>query len=325
MNRLRTPLIILGLVGAVIVAVVVVMVIRLGRGTPVEILVAKQDIEPGTAVEPDMFQPEEIRGMSRGPLSTYVLKDEYLATYNGLPALTMINKGSPLMKAHLPDPDSSDGIQSRQRRITLLLEDPENVVYPLPVSVDQVGNFVVAGDYVDVIFTLGRVSAPNLQHDQEKVAPTMQPPTGGRVTTPTVSSLPVKKTAEAVEVVTTTLTLPLAKVILPNVHVLRVEREEIRSASAAYGASGETTTRTEQGDIVRLYVELTPEDAEVLSFVLHNGELNLPARAEPAGGKTEGYFWEDFVYDVFADRPLEEVCGETTKGRIDCRDLKKDD
>jgi Flp pilus assembly protein CpaB len=324
MNRLRTPLIILGLVGAVIVAIAVVMVVRLSRGTPAEILVAKQDIEPGMEVEPDMFQLEEIRGMSRGPLSTYVLKDEYLRDYNGLPALVMIHKGSPLMKAQLPDPNAIDNLQSRQPRLTTLLKDPENVVYPLPISVDQVGNYVVAGDYVDVIFTLGRVSAANLQHDQEKVAPTMPPPTGSRVTTPTVSSRPIK-TAEAVEYVTTTLTLPIAKVILPDVHVLRVEREQIRSASATYGTSGETTTRTEQGDIVRLYVELSPADAEVLSFVLHNGELNLPARAEPSDGKTEGYFWEDFVDDLFVDRPLEEVCGETTESLIDCNDLKKDD
>jgi Flp pilus assembly protein CpaB len=323
MSRLRTPLIILGLVGAIIVAVAVVVVVRLGRGTPVEILVARQDIEPGTAVEPAMFQLEEIRGMSRGPLSTYVLKDEFLAKYNGLPALVMIHKGSPLMKAHLPDPDSPDGLQSRQRRLTLLLDDPENVVYPLPVSVDQVGNYVVAGDYVDVTLTLGRAASSEVQHVEEIPAPTLQAPTSGRVTTATVPVVPVE-TAEAVEYATTTLTLPVAKVILPNVHVLRVEREQIRSASASYGTSGETQTRTEEGDIVRLYVELSREDVEVLSFALHNGALNLPARAEPSDGTTEGYFWDDFVDDLFADRPEAELCGEEDKSTVDCRGLKED-
>jgi len=321
MSRLRTPLIILGLVGAVVVAVAVVLVVRLSRGTPVEILVAKQDVEPGMEVEPGMFQLEEIRGMSRGPLSTYVLKDEFLAKYNGLPALVMINKGSPLMKAHLPDPDSPDGLQARQGRLTLLLDDPENVVYPLPVSVDQVGNYIVAGDYVDVTFTLGRMAASEVQHVEEIPAPTLQAPAVGRVTTPTV---PTTRRSEATEHVTTTLSLPVAKVILPNVHVLRVERERIRSASATYGTSGETTTRTEEGDIVRLYVELSREDVEVLSFALHNGALNLPARAEPADGSTEGYFWDDFVDSLFVDRPAQELCGKESESTVDCSGLEEE-
>ena len=316
MSKLRTPLIILGLVGAIIVAVAVVLVVRLSRGTPVEILIAKQDIEPGMEVDPAMFQLEEIRGMSRGPLSTYVLRDEFLARYNGLPALTMINKGSPLMKAHLPDPDAPGALQARQRRLTLLLDDPENVVYPLPVSVDQVGNYIVAGDYVDVVFTLGRLAASEIQHVEEIPAPTIQP--SGRVSTPT---LPIV-TAEAVKRVTTTLTLPVAKVILPNVHVLRVEREQVRSTSATYGTGGETTTRTEEGDIIRLYVELSREDVEVLSFALHNGALNLPARAEPADGATDGFFWEDFVDNLFADRPAQELCGKEDGSTVDCTGVK---
>jgi Flp pilus assembly protein CpaB len=318
MSKLRTPLIILGLAGAVIVAVVVVLVVRLGRGTPVEILIAKQDIEPGEKVEPAMFQLEEIRGMSHGPLSTYIRREEFLAKYNGLPALTMINKGSPLMKAHLPDPDSPAGLQARQGRLTLLLDDPENVVYPLPVSVDQVGNYVVAGDYVDVTFTLGRMAASDVQHVEEIPAPTLQP--SGRVTTPTV---PIARRSKAAEHVTTTLSLPVAKVILPNVHVLRVEREQVRSASATYGTSGETTTRTEEGDVVRLYVELSREDVEVLSFALHNGALNLPARAEPSSEATEGFFWDDFVDSLFADRPAEELCGKESESTVDCRDLEE--
>jgi Flp pilus assembly protein CpaB len=323
MSRLRTPLIILGLVGAVIVAVAVVLVVRVSRGTPAEILVAKRDLEPGTPVEPGMFQVEEIRGMTRGPLSTYVTKDEYLARYNGLPTLMMVNKGSPLMKAHLPDPDAPGSLQARQRRLTLLLDDPENVVYPLPVSVEQVGNFVVAGDYVDVVFTLGRAAAGEVAHVEEVPAPTVEAVKSSRVTTPTV---PLEVTAsEAVEYVTSTLTLPVSKVILPNVHVLRVERERIRSASATYGTSGETRTTTEEGDIVRLYVELSRADVEVLSFALHNGALNLPARAEGSDVETEGYFWEDFVDDLFLDRPEAEICGADDGSTVDCLGLKRED
>jgi Flp pilus assembly protein CpaB len=320
MSRLRTPLVILGLVGAVIVGVAVVLVVRVSRGTPAEILVAKRDLEPGTAVEPGMFQVE-VRGLTPGPLSTYVTKDEYLAHYNGLPTLMMVNKGSPLMKAHLPDPDGVDGLQARQHRLTLLLDDADHVVYPLPVSVEQVGNFVVAGDYIDVVFTLGRAAASTVEHIEEVPAPTLEAPRSTRTTTPTV---PVTVKAAAVEHVTSTLTMPVSKVILPNVHVLRVERERIRSASATYATSSETRTTTEEGDIVRLYVELSREDVEVLSFALHNGALNLPARAQESDAGTTGYFWEDFVDDLFLDRPEAEICGAEEASTADCLKLKKD-
>ena len=92
--------------------------------------------------------------------------------------------------------------------------------------------------------------------------------------------------------------------ILANVHVLRVEREEIRTGSATYGTGTETTTRstTVYGDVVRLYLELTREQAETMAFALHNGALNLPAKAEPAGDETPAYTWDDFEESIFVDR-----------------------
>jgi Flp pilus assembly protein CpaB len=181
----------------------------------------------------------------------------------------------------------------RQNRLTLLLSDPENVVYPIPVSADQVGNYVYAGDYVDVVFTLGRVAASEVVHAER-----VEAPGATRPSTPTV------RMRRADEWVTTTLSMPVAKVILPNVHVLRVERDVQRSsASASAGlGGGPSETVVVEGDVVRLYVELGRDDVEVLSFALHNGALNLPARAEPSDAGTEGYFWEDFVEDLFADR-----------------------
>jgi hypothetical protein len=63
--------------------------------------------------------------------------------------------------------------------------------------------------------------------------------------------------------------------------------------------------------VERLYLEVSREQAEVLSFALHNGALNLPARAVTAGGASDGFTWDDFVERFFEDRPgLGEIGGE---------------
>jgi len=106
-------------------------------------------------------------------------------------------------------------------------------------------------------------------------------------------------------VITETLHLPVAKVILPDVRVLRVEREVVQAPSVAYGtgAEEEQQPRRVEGDVIRLYLEVDREQAEVLAFALNNGVLNLPAHAQPIGAETEGFTWDDFVDRFFQDRP----------------------
>jgi Flp pilus assembly protein CpaB len=304
LKKLRSPLLILGVLLAAVACGAVVLVLRYSQPKAVELPVAIDDIEAGTAIDPKLFRLEEVSGLSPKSLDAYVTKEEFLGRYNGLPALETIYAGSPILKAQVPDPDDPDVGSWRQDRLTLLIKDPENVIYPIPVSADQVGNYIHSGDYVDVIFTLGRVTMSDFQHGEKVEAPDLAMPGVTRPTTPTV---PTVKRFKADEWVTTTLSMPVAKVILPNVHVLKVEREVQRSsASASIGTGGDSEPVVIEGDVVRLYAELSREDAEVLSFALHNGELNLPARAEPSDATTEGFFWEDFVDTLFADRDVEE-------------------
>jgi Flp pilus assembly protein CpaB len=308
LKRLRSPLLILGIVLSAVVCGAVVLVLRFSQPQTVELPVAIDDIEPGTAINPKLFRLEEVSGLSSESLDAYVTKEEFLGDYNGLPALETIYAGSPILKAQMPDPDDPDVGIWRQKRLTLLLKDPENVVYPIPVSADQVGNYIYTGDYVDVVFTLGRVAMSEFEHSEKVEVPDLPMPGATLPTTPTVPTAPPVTTIKADEWVTTTLSMPVAKVILPNVHVLKVEREVQRSsASASVGTGDDSEPVVIEGDVVRLYVELSRADAEVLSFVLHNGALNLPARAEPSDTTTEGYFWEDFVDALFADRDMEEL------------------
>jgi len=296
MSRFRTPLLILGLVGACIVAVAVVAVVRLGRGTPVQLPVAIEDIPPGTQLDPHLFRLQEVRGLDPQTLDAYVTAEEF-PQYVGYPVMETVHAGFPVGKAQV----RTDDPNLRQSRLTLLLSDPAHLVYPLPVSADQVGNFIVAGDRVDVVFTLGRAAAQEMSRAYTVPGPSLPEPTVGTTGTVRVTPTPALRPGE---VVTETLHLPLAKVILPDVLVLRVEREQTRSASVTYGmGEGPQQAVVQEGDVLRLYLEVDREQAEVLSFALHNGNLMLPARARPVGGATEGFTWDDFVERFFRDRP----------------------
>ena len=302
MNRLRMPLLILGLVGALLVAVAVFLVVRLGRGVPVQLPVAVADIPPGTPLDPTQFRLQEVRGLDARTLEAYVTAEEFVQVV-GYPTLELIHAGFPLGRAQVSP--------EYQSRLTLLLSDETHLVYPLPVTADQVGNYLLAGDRVDVIFTLGRVAAQEMSHAQPVEEPRVPDLVEGEVltaTTTVTSGLPAAADLRPGEVVTTTLLLPVSKVILPDLLVLRVEREQIQTVAAGYGLGAEETQPTVvEGEIIRLYLELDREQAEVLSFALHNGALNLPARAVVAGGASEGFAWDDFVELFFADRPAEEL------------------
>ncbi|MGD1991985.1 MAG: hypothetical protein PVI59_02220 [Anaerolineae bacterium] len=298
--RTRLPLLMLGVIGALVVAALVFVVIRVGRGTPVALPVAIDDIPPGTGLDPALFRLQEVRGLDAQTLNAYITAEEFGA-YVGLPTMEMIHAGSPALKAVVDT--------EYQGRLTLTLSDPSHLIYPLPVSADQVGNYIVAGDHVDVIFSLGRVALQQLTHVETWAYAGPAPPTlpcGETVT----ETKPLICPGELISH-TTQLNLPVSKVVLPDAPVVRVEREQIRSASATYGlGQEETQTTVQEGEVIRLYLELDREQAEVLSFALHNGALNLPARAEPAGGESEGFTWEDFEALFYEGRPEEELRGE---------------
>ena len=296
MSRVRWPLLVVGVVGAILVAAAVVVVVRVGRGTPVPLPVAIDDIPPGTAIDPQLFRLTEVRDPDPAFLEAVVTADEFREVM-GLPVLETVHAGSPLLWAQVGT-EAPNGWQSR---VSLLVSDPEHVVFPLPVSPEEAGNYVVAGDYVDVVFTLGRVAANEMVHAWEV-------PEGVGINPRTGMTATVRPTPPPVvgEVITETLRLPVAKVILPDVRVLRVEREVVQSPSVAYGtgAEEEPPPRPVEGDVIRLYLEVDREQAEVLAFALNNGVLNLPAHARPIDTPTEGFTWDDFVDRFFQDRPV---------------------
>ena len=115
MSKVRLPLLIAGAVGAVVVMALVFIVIRAGRGTPIELPVAAADIPPGAAIDPSMFRLQEVRGLDDATLEAYVEADEFGAVV-GHRTLEMIHAGSPVLWAQI-NPE-------QQSRLTLTLSDP---------------------------------------------------------------------------------------------------------------------------------------------------------------------------------------------------------
>ncbi len=243
-----------------------------------------------------------MRGLSRAQLDLIVEADEF-GQVVGHPLLEEVHEGDWLLWSQI-DPEL-------EPHITLALQDPAHLVYPLPVTADEVGNFLAPGDRVDVILTLGRVGSQELVHVEEWEYDGPTPP-GIRCRESLTETAQIPCPGDPFSY-TTQFHLPLAKVVLTDVLVMRVEREQIRTASTSVslGTTQEeqSTPRVVEGDVIRLYLELSREEAEVLSFALHNGALNLPARAVPAGGSSPGFTWEDFRDLFFQGRPEEELRG----------------
>jgi len=298
MNRIGSPMFLIGLG----LTVVVVGVLLLGGDmmTPlsIEVPVALGDIPPGTEISPGLFRLEKWTGVQGRTLNEYVTKDGF-GPYIGALTIETVHAGFPLGKAQVAQPGQGN---ARVQRLTLMLqgqEEQRKVVFPLPVDADSAGNYLQAGDYVDLVFSVGAV---NVREMDDPPDPTPTPPTiaglGMAQPTPRPS-------------VTETYRLPVSKLIIQNVPVLRVERQVVRnnapSASMSIGGVGAQASQpaVSYGDVERLYVALGQEQVEVLSFLLHNGDVRVAAHATVYPEKpTEGVTWDDFEDWFFEQRGM---------------------
>jgi Flp pilus assembly protein CpaB len=264
----------------------------------VEVPVALGDVPPGTQISPALFRLEKWTGVQGRTLAEYVTKDEF-GPYIGAVTVETVHAGFPLGKAQVMQ--SGEG-NARIQRLTLMLQGQEGkVVFPLPVDADTAGNYLQAGDYVDLVFSVGAV---NVREMDDPPDPTPTPPViaGMGLLQPTPTPRPP---------VTETFRLPLSKLVIQNVPVLRVEREIVRnnapSVSIGLGGGAQQAGQpsVSYGDVQRLYVALNQEQVEIISFILHNGDVRVAAHATIYPEKpTEGVTWDDFEDWFFHQRGL---------------------
>ncbi|GAB4466143.1 MAG: hypothetical protein Kow00120_30940 [Anaerolineae bacterium] len=299
-------------IGIGLVALGVIAVLFLAQLTLppiVEIPVAAQDLPAGTVIDRSLFRVEAMRGLDARTRGAVVGKVEFLTQYEGgiVADGEIVYEGFPLSPRQVVFPDA---INSAVDRLTLLTAS-EHVVFPVDVKPGQVGNFIKAGDFVDLVFTVGRVeknqlevpAVPTYVPDLHRVG-TPQPPLPSAATPAAPPAI-----VSAVATPTPTpmaLDLPLAVIALPDVRVLRVEREQIPNyAAAAPGLGGESSNQPAflEGDVVRIYVELAPDDAAIAAFLLASGSVVAPSHRAEIGAQPYGLTWTDFKNWFLSRRP----------------------
>ena len=295
MNRTSSPLFWIGLILTGLVMAAIFFGGRMTTPASAEVPVALADIPPGTPIDKTLFRLEKWTGVQGSTLSQYVTKGEF-GPYFGAVTVETVHAGFPLGKAQVLKPGEDNPLI---QRLTLMLQGQEGmVIFPLPVDADIAGNFLQAGDYMDLAFSVGAVNVRDMDDPPD---PTPTPPTIAGLRTQQPTPRPP---------VTETFRLPVTKLVIQNVPVLRVERKEIRNAGASVSIGGLGGSQASQpsvsyGDVERLYVALDQNQVEIVSFILHNGDVRVAAHATIfPEAPTEGVTWDDFEDWFFEQRGL---------------------
>ena len=288
--QINKQLLIIGIVLAIVAVGGLLFLGRLMNPPPTQVPVAVEDLPAGIAIRQEMFRLEAWHGLEPQTQQRLYLPANFPV---GSKLLADVPAGSPLYKAYVDTEQAGDYVT----RLTHLITGTDKVLMAIPVSPEAGGNIPVAGDEVDLVVSIGAVRA---EFVQSHPTPTPQVDWLGQ---------PLSGTLGAERPATVTLPLPLSALVLQNLPVEKIEQEELTTTASGYGATGEETEpEIVYGDTERLYVAVTREQAEVLAFLLHNGDVVLAVHqpgldAAYPGGIT----WEDFEPDFFRHRPETQV------------------
>ncbi len=285
---MRKLFIILGAVLGVLVAVGVFLFVQFSRPVPVEVPVAIDDIPAGTFLRTDLFRVARMANVDAQTLSRWIKVTEWGAA-NGLMTTSDIRAGFPVARAQV-DPNS---IAAPESRLSAVLTGTNDYYIVIPVKPDEVGNYIQPNDRIDMIISIGSADR------KETIA--ILPLT---ITTSAGASLGIGSgSGGGAGIVVTQTSVPVSKVVLQNLVILRVERERAPRNTTA-GAEQNPQPATDL-DVKRLYVRVNRDQLEVLSFVLNNGKHMLAVRAASGSQlvtSTEGVVWDDFVRWLYAQR-----------------------
>jgi Flp pilus assembly protein CpaB len=250
--------------------------------------VASRDIPAGTTLSESDFRVVSWSDVDAQSLGRYVTLAEF-GKYAGAVVLSDVRAGFPVGKSQI-DPDAPSGIESR---LSVAITGTRSYYVVLPASPDQIGNWVQPNDRIDMLVTIG--AAPS--SGAFAAGPTLDP-----------NAEPLAEPAALA------LTPPTTKLVLQNLRVVRIDRARDVDAPSA-GASRATSrfsadedpeleARTELADVKRIYVEVSQEQLEVLTFVKRNGQHDFAVRAATNAEvlPTEGVAFDDYARWFFAQR-----------------------
>lgn len=295
--------------------------------SPSRVVVAVTEIEPGTAVDKQLFgiDPQVV---SPQVAEEYILEDE-LDQYIGATIVRSLVPGQPLMHRDIV----AAGNPAAMRRIALALEDPNMTAMVIPVEEMTVPDGVKPGDRIAIVWAIGEanmLTGPSGWNSPEATltgaTPATSPFEGEEGTEEAVVGeggqaveLPAEPAELPPEIATllqgidamgegeglAEVALPLAKRVLNVADVISVRRD--KEPNPAYtGEEGEKPYI--EGDITALEVAVPLDEVEAVEFAIAQGEYSivvLSPNADPkalADASTMGVMWSDIVDYFKADR-----------------------
>ena len=256
------------------------------RSAVVEVVLAMHDLSAGTPLRADMFRVARWSDVDAADADRFITAEEF-TNHEGRLLIHDLPAGSPLAESHI----DSALPQDAHLRLSSIITDSDSYYFVLPAAADEIGNWVQPNDRIDLLVSVGRLDVADLR--TELPPPAFIPP-------------PILR---ADEVQSITLQTPASKLVLQNLRVLRVDRTAPRGQgtmqAGGFGAPAETKQgEAEPAEVLRIYVAITRDQLEILSFIKHNGEHDFAVRA-PSNhlvAATDGVAWEDFARWFFAQR-----------------------
>ena len=288
MGRLFSMRALFGVILIVLAVVCIMFLAQMTLPSSVPVVVASVDLKPGDQLTLDKVHEEDWMQVKALSVDNMITVDNWSNVEGARVALGQeIHQGHPISLSQVV---FDKALNNAVSRLTLLAGSGK-VVVPIDVTPGQAGNFIKADDYVDLIFSVGQVPANDLP------LPAVQPaanPIDAPGATPqsAAQQLPGVPVAQSTPM---SLQLPLATVPLLNVHVLRVDHQQ--KQIYVTNASGGQDTRYVDGDVDRIYVELSPSDATVVGFLLQSGKVIAASHQSPLASQNvlAGISWTDFV------------------------------
>jgi Flp pilus assembly protein CpaB len=271
---------------------------------PYRVVVALKDLPPYSVLEPSMLGTDAQTMNSK--VAARLVQEAELGSYLGGMLIEPIHAGEPLRRMAVVAPDNP----AAKKRLALALSDPGRVAMVIPAEPDIVPDSVEPGDFVDVAMAVGSVQQAG---DQRTAAPA----NSNSPATPAPASL-----QEAADRTVASVMPPFAKIVLQNVPVLQVQRQQVQNPNFGVGFGSDQASQQPafvDGDLQRLVV-LVPADAqEMVTFAIANGALSMTlvphvAVQNNVPGPTFGVTWEDFKAFFRAER--QKVIGGNLTGMV---------
>lgn len=269
----RTSLFV-GLILAALVAVGLALYVNLSRPRTALVPIAAADIPAGTLVQRGLFRAVEMSGIDADTLDAWVLASDFGQAV-GRRLNSDVRAGFPIARAQI-DPNAPGAVETR---LSLAISGANGYYLPIPVTPDQVGNFIQPGDRIDLIVHVGSINAREL-------GAAGQAPNGAKRVTETVG-------------------LPITKLVAQNLEIIRVERDPPPKTAQASSSAVNAKDTARTGDVRRIYALVNRDQLEVLTFALRNGDHSFAVRgygnvSPPA--PTDAVTWDDFERWFFTQR-----------------------